>query len=116
MFVTYSGPETGCGSGTAPGHIGNCVCPGDGRQTFVCAFRLPHANTVQATNNTFAIIPLMVLVVKSVTIRACPLNRSEQRKLGSRNLNSAFGIQPTAFCSRLPSDFVRWRQSFLHLI
>src|SRR5438132_11152656 len=46
---TASGPATGCASGTAPGHISTCVCPGDGCQTFVCALRLPHAKT--ATKN-----------------------------------------------------------------
>ena len=45
--LTYSGPGTGCASGTAPGHIGTCVCPGDGCQTGVCALRPPHANTTQ---------------------------------------------------------------------
>src|SRR5207244_12857502 len=58
---TASGPGTGCASGTAPGQIGTCVCPGDGCQTFVCALRLPHAKTMQATNNIFAVILFMVL-------------------------------------------------------
>ena len=46
-FVTYSGPGTSwaCASGTAPGHIRTCACPGDGCQTFVCALRRPHTNT-----------------------------------------------------------------------
>src|ERR1051325_11525850 len=44
---TASSPGTGCTSGTAPGQIGTCVCPGDGCQTFVCALRLPHATTTQ---------------------------------------------------------------------
>jgi hypothetical protein len=48
-FVTYSGPGTGCASGTAPGHIGICVCPDDGCQAFVCALKPPHANTTQRT-------------------------------------------------------------------
>src|SRR6266702_1053429 len=43
----YSGPATGCGSGAAPGHIGICVCPGDGCHTGFCALRLPTPNTTQ---------------------------------------------------------------------
>src|SRR5204863_1120609 len=58
---TASGPGTACASGTAPGQIGTCVCPGDGCQTFVCALRLPHAKTMQVTNNIFAVILFMVL-------------------------------------------------------
>src|ERR1017187_3339854 len=42
---TTSGPLTGCGSGAAEGHIGTCVCPGDGSQPPFCADRLPSANT-----------------------------------------------------------------------
>src|SRR5439155_8679302 len=42
---TASGPGTGCASGTAPGQIGTCVCPGDACQTFVCARRPPNVNT-----------------------------------------------------------------------
>src|SRR6266566_7150977 len=45
--VVTSGPATGWGSGTVPGHIGTCVCPGDGCQTGVCALRPPHAKTTQ---------------------------------------------------------------------
>src|SRR6187401_2331650 len=53
---TASRPGTGCTSGTAPGQIGTCVCPGDGCQTFVCALRLPHAKTMQVTNSNFGVI------------------------------------------------------------
>src|ERR1035441_3243117 len=45
--VATSGPATGWGSGTVPGHIGTCVCSGDGCQTGVCALRPPNANTTQ---------------------------------------------------------------------
>ena len=38
---------TGAASGTVPGHIGTCVCPGDGCHTDFCALRPPHANTIQ---------------------------------------------------------------------
>src|ERR1051325_12242920 len=58
---TASSPGTGCTSGTAPGQIGTCVCPGDGCQTFVCALRLPPAKAMQVTNNIFAIILFMLL-------------------------------------------------------
>src|SRR5438876_11749682 len=58
---TASGPGTGCASGTAPGQIGTCVCPGDGCQTFVCALRPPHANTTQrAKIKVFITILLMI--------------------------------------------------------
>src|SRR5258708_4535740 len=56
--VVTSGPATGCGSGTAPGHIGTCVCPGDGCQAGVCALRPPDANTTQrAKSKGFITIP-----------------------------------------------------------
>jgi hypothetical protein len=42
----YSGPATGCESGTVLGHIGTCVCPGDGCQEAVCA---PKARTPETT-------------------------------------------------------------------
>src|SRR5438093_9009348 len=58
---TASGPGTGGASGTAPGQIGTCTCPGDGCQTFVCALRLPHAKTMQVTNNIFGVILFKVL-------------------------------------------------------
>src|SRR5262249_33237487 len=46
VVSTYSLPGTGSASGTAPGHIDNWVCPGDGCQT-VCALTPPNANTAQ---------------------------------------------------------------------
>jgi hypothetical protein len=61
MFVTYSGPGTGCGSGTAPGHIGSCVCPGDGCQTLVCALKPPQAKAMQITNTSLAVNLFIVL-------------------------------------------------------
>src|SRR6185437_9567588 len=36
VFIV-SGPGTACASGTVPGHIGICACPGDGCQICVCA-------------------------------------------------------------------------------
>jgi hypothetical protein len=75
-FVTYSGPGTGCASGTAPGHIGICVCPGDGCQPFVCARRPPHANTTQRTK-----IKGFITILK-MTDRACAIKQKAffQRK------------------------------------
>src|SRR2546427_5570912 len=58
---TASGPGTGGASGTAPGQIGTCVCPGDGCQTFVCALSLPQAKTMQVTNNILGVTLFMVL-------------------------------------------------------
>src|SRR5579859_1680981 len=56
--VTYSGPGTGCASGTAPGHIGCCLCPGDGCQTGACALRPPNENITQRANiKSFITIP-----------------------------------------------------------
>jgi hypothetical protein len=50
----FSGPRTGCGSGAAPGHIGICVCPGDGCHTGCWALRLQNPNAVQrAKSNGF---------------------------------------------------------------
>lgn len=49
VVVMSSGPGMGCASGAAPGHIGSCVCPGDGCQAGVWALRPPHANTTQST-------------------------------------------------------------------
>jgi hypothetical protein len=40
-IITDSGPGTGFASGTVPGQIGICVCPGDGCQTLVLALKLP---------------------------------------------------------------------------
>ena len=57
VFAT-SGPATGCGSGTLPGHIGTCVCPGDGCHTGFCALRPPNADTTQrAKIKSFMTIP-----------------------------------------------------------
>src|SRR6266403_5959230 len=57
-IVATSGPVTGWGSGTVPGHIGTCVCPGEGCQPGVCALRPPHANTTQrAKSQGFITIP-----------------------------------------------------------
>src|SRR5256885_8993972 len=58
---TASGPGTGCASGTAPGQISTCECPGDGCQTFVCALSLPHAKTMQVANNIFVLSLFMML-------------------------------------------------------
>src|SRR6266702_7041336 len=44
---TTSDPLTDCGSGAATGHMGTCVCPGDGSQPPFCAVRLPSAQTLQ---------------------------------------------------------------------
>src|ERR1017187_4819205 len=41
---TTSGPLTGCGSGAAPGHMGTCLCPGDGCQAPSCGTRRPSKN------------------------------------------------------------------------
>jgi hypothetical protein len=48
---TFSGPATGWGSGTAPGHIGICVCPDDGCQAVCCVLTLPNANPTQTTKS-----------------------------------------------------------------
>src|SRR5262249_52631090 len=45
--VEISGPATGCAPAPAPGHIGTCVCPGDGCQAGVCAPRPKDADTKQ---------------------------------------------------------------------
>src|SRR5580658_3811814 len=53
-----SGPATGWGSGTLPGHIGTCVCPGDGCHTGFCALRPPNADTTKrAKIKSFMTIP-----------------------------------------------------------
>src|SRR5438045_3590857 len=40
---------------SAPGHIGTCVCPGEGCQRFVSALRRPNANTPhRATKKYFS--------------------------------------------------------------
>src|SRR4051812_32258861 len=54
--VSFSRPVRGCASGTGPGHIGNCVCPGVGCQARVCAVALPHATAKQAAKITALII------------------------------------------------------------
>src|ERR1700733_1584664 len=62
MFVTYSGTGTGCASGTAPGHIGICVCPGDGCQTDVCALTPPDANRTQRAKSKGLVIIFTSLI------------------------------------------------------
>src|SRR6266481_1836559 len=47
VVVSSSVPPTGCASGGFPGHIGTCVCPGDGCQVVCCALAPPNANTTQ---------------------------------------------------------------------
>src|SRR5205807_6127681 len=58
VVVANSGPATGWGSGTLPGHIGTCVCPDDGCHTGFCALRLPNPDTTQRTKiKDFITIP-----------------------------------------------------------
>ena len=45
--LEISGPATGCASGAVPGHIGTCVCPGEGCQTGVCALKEPNVITTK---------------------------------------------------------------------
>src|ERR1051326_3268775 len=54
---TTSGPLTGCGSGAAPGHIGVCVCPGDGSQPCFCAGTKPAKRPHRAQIKIFIPIP-----------------------------------------------------------
>src|SRR5271157_5136241 len=51
VVLATSGPATGCGSGTLPGHIGTCVCPADGCQVVCCALEPPNANTTQTAKS-----------------------------------------------------------------
>ena len=58
--VATSGPSARRASGTDPGHIGSCVCPGDGCQTGVCARKSPNPNTTttqRAKSKGFIQIP-----------------------------------------------------------
>src|SRR3954467_13986801 len=54
--VSFSRPVRGCASGTGPGHIDTCVCPGDGCQAGVCAVTSSHANAKQVAKITGLII------------------------------------------------------------
>jgi len=77
-FVAYSGPGTGCGSGAAPGHIGTCVCPGEGCQTLVCACSLQNTNALQRATIKSLMCgqeAILVALVVEAEIRSDPSNR-----------------------------------------
>jgi hypothetical protein len=68
--VATSDPTTGCASGTAPGHIGTCVCPGDDCQAGVCPFRPPNANITQRAEQAFEPRdPLLVHMQRNPVLR-----------------------------------------------
>src|SRR5579863_8266571 len=70
VVLATSGPAAGCASGAAPGHIGTCVCPGDGCQVVCCALTPPNANTTQRAR-----------IIGFITIPTLNINRLGRKAL-----------------------------------
>src|SRR5436190_13440285 len=85
LVVICSGPGTGCASDTVPGQIGNCVCPGDGCQRFVCARRPLNANEAARAKTTYFITALTMIRWGGLSISiVCGKERPRKAILGAR--------------------------------